>query len=239
MTPRILLTVERGVSQKQIETLLSVPARHEFTASREQKTLRCVSYYFASFHLEYYLVFTNDALEKIIQPPRFEHELSPAERGQRAVWKSYAPEERMEVVLQVPDLDQHGILASIERRYRPKAFDNALPGAIIAGVIGAPVALARGVVENREIRALAEKFDPHRVKLGMSVTEVDGMFGPPILSEKSEDGSETRYYGSTKLGVQNPMLWVSVMFNGEKVIRVFSDDFFNYRKVQAVVRKKN
>src|SRR5881394_921629 len=88
MTPQVLMTVKRGASQERLETLAGVPARHEFTASRDRTTLRCVSYYFASFHLRYYFVFTNNGLEKIIQPPRFEHELSSAERGKRPVWQS-------------------------------------------------------------------------------------------------------------------------------------------------------
>ena len=237
ITPQILLTIERGTSQKRLEALLGVPAKHEFTASRDQNVYRCVSYQFVSFHLKYYFVFTNSALEKIIQPPRFEHELSSAEHGKRAVWKSYDPEERMEVVLQATDLDQQGIMASIEHRYGPNTFDNALPGAIIAGVIGAPVALARGAVENREIKALAEQFDPYRVRFGMTVTEVEGIFGSPILSENSDDSSETHYYGSPKLGAQNPLLWVSIVFENGKVIQVFSDDFFNYRKIEKMVKE--
>ncbi len=236
ITPQILQTVERGISQKRLEALFGVPARHQFEASRDETTTRCVSYSFSSFHLKYYFVFTNDALNKIILPPRFEHELSPAERGERAVWKSYVPEERMNVVLQAPDLNQQGILASIERRHRPEKFDNALPALIIVGVIAAPVALVRGTVENRKIKTLAEKFNPYRLTLGMTVEEVEQLFGAPVLSEKPDDVSETRYYGSPKLGTHNSLLWVCVVFKNEKAVRVLSDDFFNYRKVEQVVK---
>jgi hypothetical protein len=233
ITPEALLNVKRGISQRQLETTFGVAARHEFTTSRNGTTVRCVSCQFASFHLRYYFVFTNDALQKIIQPPRFEHELSPVEKGTRAVWKSHDPQERVDVVLQAPDLDEEGITASIQRRYKPKTPDNALPGAIIAGVIGAPVALVRGAVENREIKALADKFDPYRVRLEMPLAEVEQVFGEPRLVEKLPGDSDMRYYGSTKLGTQNPLLWVSVVFRDDKAVEVFSDDFFNYRKVEG------
>jgi hypothetical protein len=238
INPRVLPRLERGASQKQVETLVGAPARHEFSASRGQTTLRCVCCEFHSFYLGYYLLFTNDALSKIILPPRFDHVLSPDERGKRAVWKSNDPEERMNVVLEAPDLDRERILGSIERRYRPKGMDNALPGAIIAGIISAPALAYRATVENRGIFALAEKFDPYRVQLGMPVAEVEQLFGPPVLLEKSDDGSETRYYGSTKLGFQNPLLWVSVVFKAGEVNRVFSDDFFNYRKVEVLATER-
>jgi hypothetical protein len=237
ISPQILLTVRRGASQKQLETMLGVPARHEFTVSSDHMAIRCVSYQFPSFYLKYYFVLTNDALEEIILPPRYEHELSPWEQGKRAVWKSANPQERVEVVLHATDLDQEGITDSIERRYRPEKFDNALPAAAIAGVVAAPVALVRGQTENREIKVLAETFDPYRVHLGMPLAAVEQMFGAPRLIEKLESGSETRYYGSPKLGTQNPLLWVSVVFNDEKAICVFSDDFFDYRKLAGINEK--
>jgi hypothetical protein len=38
------------------------------------------------------------------------------------------------------------------------------------------------------------------------------------------------------LGAQNPLLWVSIVFENGKVIQVFSDDFFNYRKIEKAVK---
>ena len=63
----ILLTLEPGIPQEKLEALLSARARHEFTALRDQMSLRCVSYYFGSYRLKYFFVFTNDAMVKIIQ----------------------------------------------------------------------------------------------------------------------------------------------------------------------------
>lgn len=237
ISPQILLTVRRGASQKQLETMLGVPARHEFTVSRDHLAIHCVSYQFASFYLKYYFVLTNDALEKIILPPGYEHELSPWEQGKRAVWKSPNPQERVEVVLQAPDLDREGIIDSIERRYRPEKFNSFLPAVLIAYLIAAPVALVRGQIENREIKALAETCDLYRAHLGMSMAEVEQMFGAPWLIEKLEDGSETRYYGSPKLGIQNPLLWLSVVFKDEKALCIFSDDFFNYQNLEDIEKK--
>jgi hypothetical protein len=235
--PQMLLSMERGISQERLETLLGVPAKHEFTVSQEHTLIRCVSYYFVADDF----VLTNNALEKIIQPPRFEHELSPWELGKRAVWKSYDPLERMEVVRRAPDLDRQGIQTAMEHRHKPKTVDNALPGAIIAGIIAAPVTIAQApqrAAENQEIKLLSERFSAFRVHLEMSVTEVEQMLGSPYLSEKRDDGCEIRYYGSPKLGVQNRLLWVSVSFKEEKAIQVFSNDFFDYHKIENIVKDR-
>lgn len=229
--PKILLGLERGISQSRLESVLGVPARHEFTAVSGSVTNRCVSYYFAAYYLSYYFIFTNAALERISLPPRFEHELSPWEHGKRAVWKSYDAEERLAVVIGAPALQPDDIAASIEHRYRPAKFDNALPAAIIA----APIILAQSskrATERREIEQLVQRFDPFCVELGMTLFDVERRYGTPRRTEKREDGSEIRYYGSSKLGVENRLLWVAVVFKNGKASEIFSDQFFDYRKIQ-------
>lgn len=237
--PSVLLKLERGISQSKLETSVGVASRHEFTTARSNTATRCVSYYFAADYLKYFFVFTNDGLEKIILPPRFEHEISPWERGKRAVWKSYDPEERLAVVVQAPDLRREEIVASMEHRHKPNKFDNALPGAIIAGVVGAPITLVQSPsreAERREILALAQHFDPYRLQLTMPLADVEQIFGAPRLIDKLDDDSEIRYYGSPELGVKDRLLWVSVLFKNGKVTAVFSDDFFDYHKIQAQPR---
>jgi hypothetical protein len=232
--------LERGASLPHCEAVVGVPARHEFTARHGGATVRCVSYLFASYHLKYYCVFTNGALWKIIQPPRFAHELSAWERGTRAVWTSYDSEERLEVVLHAPDLDRRSLRTSIERRYKPKAFDHTLPGALMVGVVFAPVALARwagGGAEREELRELARRFDPYRVRLGMTVDEVGALLGTSGVKEALGGGLETRYYGSTKLGTRNPRLWVSVVFQEGRTVRVFSGDFFDYQRLEGRLKE--
>ena len=172
---------------------------------------------------------------KIILPPRFEHELSPWEHGKRAVWKSFDPEERLAVVLDAPVLQHDDIVASIEHRYKPNEFDNALPAAIVAGVICAPVTLAQSskhTAEEREIEDLVHQFDPFLVRLRMTSSDVERRFGTPRLTEKRDDGSEFRYYGSPKLGLKNRLLWVSVALKDGKESQIFSDEFFDFHKIQ-------
>jgi hypothetical protein len=194
-----------------------------------------VAYQFDNYS-RYYFVFTNDGLARITLPPRFEHELSPWERGKRATWKSNEPGERIEVVLQALDLDREALAATIEHSVKlnqqPKGMDNALPAAGIVGVIGAPVIAPRKAVERSEIRKLAAQFNPYRVRLGTTLSEVEQMFGQPHRVEQMEDHSETRYYGSPKFGVQLSPFWVAVSFEKERVVSVFSDDFFNFHKVE-------
>src|SRR5437762_13837409 len=71
-SPAILLRTSSGMSQAQLDALVQVPARHEFTVSRDNSVVRCVSYYFRSYAKTFFFVFTNDALGKIALRPDYE-----------------------------------------------------------------------------------------------------------------------------------------------------------------------
>jgi len=239
--PDILLNINRGLSQKKLETVFGIPPRHEFTSLSGHMTNRCVSYYFANYYRMYYFVFTNDALEKIIVGPRFDHELSPVERNWTAVWKSRDPYDRLKVVREAQDLSGPQIEESIENRYRPGKPDPGLTAAfIIAGVLTAPITIAEAPkrrAENREIQMLIQKFDPFRAHLGMLLSEVERMYGEPQSKETVGGASEMRYYGSTKLGTDTSFmntasLWVAIAFKEGSVVAVFSDDFFDYHQIE-------
>ena len=233
--PEILLKASPGISQAQLETLTGIPARHQFTALRDDKTLRCVSYYFSSYNQYFYFVFTNDALGKIALAPSYESASRGWKRAKRARWRTREPDERLEVVLNAPALTPDDIVLAGAQKYKPGTDPGLTSAFIIVGVIGAPIIVARMPAEmarKRERRSLAQRFDPFRVRLGMSVAEVEQMFDAPHLTETLEDGSELRYYGSAKFGYYYDVHWLSVAFRKEKATAVFSHDFCNQRKLK-------
>lgn len=232
--PTNLLKASPGISQAKLEALIGVPAKHQFTASRDDNTLRCVSYYFPSYNQYFYLVFTNDVLGKIALAPQYESAPRGWQRAKRARWRTDEPDERLEVVLNAPALTPDDIVLSGSEKYSP-GMDNATPAFIIVGVVFAPVIVARipsEMAKEREMRSLAQRFDPYRVKLGMSVVEVEQMFDAPHLKETLDDGSELRFYGSAKFGYYYDFHWLSVAFRNGKATAVFSSDFCNQRKLE-------
>ena len=48
---KILIGLIGGIPQSKLESVLGVPAHHEFTVLGDSITNRCVSYYFAAYYL--------------------------------------------------------------------------------------------------------------------------------------------------------------------------------------------
>jgi hypothetical protein len=225
-----LLHLERGQSQKKIEEVFGTPARHEFTARIDDRLLRCASFAFDSTG-RYYFVFTNDALAKICEVTPFEFRRVPYKDTWWEIPVRADPEKRLKKVLDSPDLVGAALSESLKRRGPPPKSGsmNVLPAFIVAAPFWAAAAPLRA--ERRaEVEALAKKFDPYKVKLGMSVEHVEEMFGKPHVTDSVREKRETRYYGSARLG-ESPLLWISVVFEDGRTVRVFSGDFFDMDKI--------
>lgn len=241
----ILLKIQPGCSQEELEALFKAPARHEFTALRNNVTNRCVCYYFPpSGWLQYYFVFTNSALERITLAPVLEQTVDSSERhgGLLPVWKTHSTDERMEVVLNAPALTHDNLKTCI-------AFDSCdwrshnpnIPAPVVAVflVLGGPLILAavpKRTIDNRVMQSLARRFDPSRARLGMTTDETEKLFGPPQLVEAGNNGAEMQYYGSQRFGVDYPEFWLAVSFQDKRAIGVFTDEFFDKAKLR---RKDN
>lgn len=225
-----LLQLERGQSQQKIEEVFGAPARHEFSARIDDRLLRCVSFSFDSKG-RYYFVLTNDALAKICEVAAFEFRRVPYKGTWREIPVRTEPEKRLKKVLDSSDLAGAALSESLRRRGpSPKSSSmNVLPAFIRAAplwVIAAPLRAE----QRAEIETLAKKFNPQKVKLGMSVEQVEEMFGKPHIKESGGERREICYYGSARLG-ENPLLWISVIFEEGQAVLVFSGDFFEVEKV--------
>ena len=226
----IVIHLQRGISENDLQATLRTPPTHEFTARTPTNVIRCVSYCFGKPRLKYYFVFFDGTLAKVCEPPPFEYGFVPYKGAKLSVRKPWTPEERMLAVLRSLDLQGEAFEQSLTRRDVAKASrsKNVLPAFFIVAPAWIATAPIRGL--NRlQVESLADKFAPDRIHLGMQASEVEKRFGDPKTTDNLDDGREIRYYGSPKLGV-NPLLWVSVVFEGDRVIRIFSDDFFDTDK---------
>lgn len=225
-----LLHLERGLSQQKVEEIFGTPAHHQFSVRVDGQLIRCVRVAFES-RGSYYFVFTNNTLAKICEPPRVEYKRLPYKNTWREIPVYDDPERRMKTVLEAADLTEPALAESLKKRIPPPKSGsmNVLPAFIIAAPFWAATASSRAA-QRAETEELAKKYDPLKVKLGMSIEQVETMFGEPHVKETLEAQRETRYYGSAKLGADH-LLWISVVFESGQAVRVFTGSFFDMNKI--------
>jgi hypothetical protein len=95
-----------------------------------------------------------------------------------------------------------------------------------------------GLKNNRKL-ALVKQFDPSQIALGSALTLVESRLGKPHLTDSLDGGREMRYYGNIEFGLSasRELMWLSVVYEDGKVIRVFSRDFFDHDKIRPLEEK--
>lgn len=229
--PESLFDVPRGVSRADLERTLRGPGKHQFTARIARADVLCLSHAVREWYLEYYFVFRNDELTKIIDPRALDDGSVPEwRRDQR---KEVDAEQRVRAVLEAPDLSRESLKENLRNRLpkdRKGAF-NQLPAVILFApllVVEAP----RMVAAQRRNAKLAARFDPFRVQLQMSPGQVDAQLGSPLQVYSLAGNQQIRAYGKevdVEVHPQYRFSWVSVTFRHGKAIRAYSNDFFDER----------
>ena len=82
------------------------------------------------------------------------------------------------------------------------------------------------------LELMSPVHEPRKLPVVLSAAEVEQMFDAPHLTETLEDGSELRYYGSSKFGYDYDFHWLSVAYRDGKATAVFSHDFCNQQKLK-------
>jgi len=200
----------------------------------------CVKLSFERPRGRLYFLFRNGKLASIQQPPKAEFVMATYRGKPWEKSKPIHPEEQMYKVIQGKDLSPGEIVDQIEEwsknetlASRGKEPMNILPIVIAT----APLFEPKIVRAESEAASLAEKFDPFKIKLGMTTNETQAVFGEPELRIAGLTNRVEHVYGS-KLspfapGI-TPSVWVSVIFQDGEVTRVFSHDFFDKRLVNGV-----
>ncbi len=229
--PESLFDIPRGVSRADLERTLRGRGKHQFTARIARDDVLCLSHAVQEWYLEYYFVFRNDELTKIIDPRALDDDSVPEWR--RDLRKEVDAEQRVRAVLEAPDLSRESLKENLRNRLpkdRKGAF-NQLPAVILFApflVVEAP----RMVAAQRRNAKLAARFDPFRVQLEMSPGQVDAQLGPPLQAYSLAGNQQIRAYGKevdVEVHPQYRFSWVSVTFRNRKAIRAYSNDFFDER----------
>lgn len=236
--PNLLASLQAGMAQDRVEEVLSARGDHQFTALISTNVVRCVSYYRNDVFGEYYLVFTNNHLSSICEPPAFEMRRVRYNDSWLNERVAGDPEGRISKVLAATNMLGPTLVAALKPQTPPKRSTD--PGLTAAFLLAQrSVDKAKQAQREKEYLVLLEKFDPTKVELGATVAEVEKRLGKPRIVETLETGDEKRYYGSVEFGLMasREMMWLTIVCREDKVIRVFSHDFLDQSKIKALEEK--
>jgi hypothetical protein len=229
-----LVNLQRGITLQQLEAEVGAKATHQFTIRTNEQTLRCVSYRFSkpNLTLRYDFLFRDDALEKVLESP-------PLARRQVPGYDflvTNEPEKRVATVVDTPDLQGEALAESLARTGGRKSGQSLdiLPAFIVLLPL-APILIADGQAQNRHRREAAKHFDPFRITLGMTAEEVEVHFGKSVFSDPMEATREVHFHGNPKIGWYSPP-WLAVVYDRQKVTKVFSGYFFDSERVRDYLR---
>ena len=219
------LSLKDGASFNEVLKTLGSAARHEFTILNTNVTCTLIGCYVGRHKVFQWLLFNNDVLVK--RPPW--------------IWckeKSDLPDGDMARVWKVIDA-RSKTMEEIKSDFAPLPYDkrtagepmNILPALILTWPLMkmAEPRLKRKFLINRDLR---KRFDGCLARSGMTVEQVDAIYGKPQRVVFAKDGRPVRIYGDGRdleeIGRECRFSFVSVVFDANgRVMRVFSDMFFD------------
>jgi len=238
--PGALANLQHGLTQEQVEEQLKARGDHEFTAALSNGVARCVSYYRNDVDGHYYVVFTNNHLAQICRPPPFEMR----RESYNGTWANYRalgdPETRLAAVLRAEDMIGPRLTAAVKPQTPPK---RSIDPGLTAAFLLAQKSMNAASQAERELKfsALVKQFDPSQIALGSALTSVESRLGKPHITHSLDGGREMRYYGNIEFGLRasRELMWLSVVYEDGKVIRVFSRDFVDHDKIRPLEEKSS
>jgi|GEM_PF-1880345 len=231
-----LAGLSHGMTELQVVDALGARGIHQFTALRSNSIIRCKAYYRSEMFGKYYVVFTNNHLLAICEPPPFKMQLV----SYQGSWSNRRvlgnPEERIAQVLDASDIIGSALFAKLKPSTRTKrSWD---PGLTAAYLLTRKLFADKKREAEREAAytALLDRYDPIGIDLGATVEMIEARLGTSHITQALEMDREMRYYGSIEYGLtgNRELMWLAIVYDKGKVIRVFSDDFIDHEKIRAI-----
>ena len=235
-----LRNLTAGMRESDVETELGKRGNHQFSAQWSNSVIRCVAYHQCNVYGKYYLVFTNRCLSAICDPPRKEMVRVPY----RGSWLNKSilgdPEVRISRVLESTNL--LGTAFGVASKRDGKANRSIDPGLTAAYALTKSLCAgnAREKERAKTYATLLDKYDPYKIELGTDILAVEQRLGTPQITLSLGMETEMRYYGSIEYGLRacRELMWLAVVYDKGKVIRVFSEDFLDYDKIRDLENMK-
>jgi hypothetical protein len=234
------LAITNGSAFEMVTNALKDGIFHEFTASEPDGEYMVLGCRTSDDFPDFWLLFLNNKLSKIIGPVAPEMEFYPYQGTTASRVKSWDIGDtiriRKTLNSQVPTREQ--ILSVLSTTDRQNITDARSVGDLVGGVIWASKmrnfneAMALRVEKDYKINEeLLKRYDGCRVKIGMDAKEVAKVYGEPLRMFPTKTEGLVRIFGDERsLEVSPKFLFscVAVVFDsGERVTAVYSHDFFN------------
>lgn len=231
-----LATVAPGMSLREVEDALGPEHRLQFHALVKSAEYLCLSYAFCKSYDVLYFVFKDGTLDRISEPPPFEWK-DIDYQGDSPEWKGTKisirvpvdPWIRMDLVLGSSDVSGQAAVDSIMKRCPKDHLSMAIvPASIIAAPL-LPFLLAGRANEYRINTDTKERYDPQKIVMASTITDVIGRFGAPVKSGEVNGLLVDTFGIDNHLSLIDPsdvVPFFDVIYDKfGKVRDVFSDDF--------------
>ena len=234
----VFLSITNGTSLADVKTKLGPAVRHQFTAVESGHTWTLIRCFLHTGREEsytfYQLLFRDDALVKTIgwiQMDREEYAYAGTTATRSKPW-DIEDTKYVRTALKAPAVTHEQIRANLkdarETMAKYKGQGN-LPA--VVGLLFAPALNRRYNKEFPINEDLRQRYDGCRASIGMTLKEVDALYGEPLRGFTTRTGCVARIYGNHRYsGDMDHFLlfsYVAVLFDSEgHVTNIYSDGFF-------------
>ena len=237
-----------SMSSNELKDLLGDSWQLQFKVLLENIEYECISYSFVYDYNRYYFLFSDKGLQSIQYELTIRKTKTVYQDGvKHSIEVPWISEDRINIMLNTPPLSTNDFLGQVEQLQERKASKeskgsswNLWPISILS-VPFLPLAVVNESVNNTKHNKWKKRFNPSSVALGDTESESIGKLGNPTF-RIIEDNRCTLAFGpkktfrnrkpkkiSLKRGVEK--FWVSIVLEDDKVVSIYSDNFFNSSKI--------
>lgn len=230
-----LRSLSHGMTEHEVEAALGARGVHQATALISNDIIRVTAYFRSEIYGMYYLVFVNQILTKVCEPPPFEMGVRRfGDHPPSAVRLLADPETRLAEVLAAEDMIGPELAAALQPAERRKRRGD--PGLSAALFLTRLIFRDRTAEaqEERDYKAILDRFDPFKVMVGSHVDTIESRLGSPHIQNIHEDGRDFRYYGHLSFRGTRELQWLCIVYSNGTASRVFSSQFIDWNIIRTL-----
>jgi len=229
--------VERVASDmklSEVNQILGIKGRHQFTVSRSTSVVVCVAYFIKSPYARFYALFDNQKFQGFVEPPAHEVTLTNYQGAQLEIEKPLDVAAQVAKVLSAERLNSNETLRKANQIVsdRRKGSSNRLGPPVMKVLESRNLELLEQYDKNDE---LMRHFDGSLVEFNATADDVHRILGKPDKSAVNDSKRVEIYYSVQSPKDINPLYRLSgitVEYMTNAVCAVYSGDFFEERTPQ-------
>jgi hypothetical protein len=236
VSEKTFLSIQEGAAFDTVTNMLGSTKRHGFTIAETNGAYILINCLVAvGAGVDFSLLFRDKTLVKVLELPPGEMEAVPYRGTTWSRPKSWDIDDKtyIEKTINVPPMNRDQIKAHLDslrldKRTRGEPA-NIMPAFLLTHYLERTWPQAKKNYEtNHELRM---RYDGCRANLGMTVEQVDALYGKPLHVFTTRHGWPARIYGDTRHLDINPLYrfsCIAVVFDAEgRVTNIYGEGFFN------------